>query len=311
MTWKKFDDSITAAAGPLTALIPQRLAVNTVENAKTRLKRHSFWFPCWGSAETAPADFQYGDLTGHGADTHTIGLTIASPVQRPVCVPVAFPLSTRAKSVRVTLSAIAGIASGTARVDCRVSVAVAGDLLPGPMTESDLVIETGAISPDFRKFRSADNVRTITATPFATGEAIQFHRFTIACDTRRDDCVRVRTDEAQQPAVILLNFLSRVSDPTATGSNATLTAFDDLPLINYSHSHGDSQTPFACFRYTADVESRTGGTQAVTNELASTSQRGCLYWPPLRALPGENVSAREYPVSFVRIYGGTIEEVGE
>lgn len=308
--WTKLDDSITAPAGPLTALIPQRLAANTVENGETRLKRHSFHWPGWNASETSPASFQYGDLTGVGSQTHTIGLTIASPVQRPVCVPIAFPLSGRARFVRVTLAAVAGIASGTARVDCRVSVAVGGDLLPGSMTEADLEIEAGAISPDFRKFRAADNVRTITATPFATGEKIQFHRFVIPCEARRDDCVRVRADEAQQPAVVLLNFLSRVSDPTATGTNKTLTHLSALPpLINYSHTNVDSQTPFRCFRYAADASAGPGSTQAVTNELCTTQQRGSLFWPPLRATPGQNVPAHEYPVSFVRIYGGTIEEL--
>lgn len=309
--WTKLDDSITGQSGPLTALIPQRLSVNTVENGLTRLKRHSFHWPGWNAAETAPASFQYGDLTGVGADAHTIGLTIASPVQRPICVPIAFPLSGRARFVRVTLSAIAGISSGTARVDCRVSLAVGGDLLPGPMVEADLEIESGAISPDFRKFRAADNVKTITATPLTAGETIQFHRFEIETNTRRDDCVRVRADEAQAPAVLLINFLSRVSNPAAEGTNRNLTHVSALPLINYSHSGTDSQTPFKCFRYPADAEARTGETQAITNLVGSTQQRGGLFWPPLRVLPGTNVASHEYPVSFVRIYGGTIEELGQ
>jgi len=309
--WTKLDDTITGPAGPLTSLIPQRLSVNTVENGLTRLKRHSFHWPGWNTTTTSPGALEYKDLTGVGSDAHTIGLTIASPVQRPICVPIAFPLSGRARFVRVTLSAIAGISSGTAQVDCRVSLAVGGNLLPGPMVEADLEIESGAISPDFRKFRSADNVKTITATPFATGQDIQFHRFEIETNTRRDDCVRVRADEAQQPAVLLINFLSRVSDPTATGTNRNLTHISALPLINYSHSGTDTQTPFLCYRYAADAEARTGTMEAIANAIGSTQQRGSLFWPPLRVRPGTNVSSHQYPVSFVRIYGGTIEELGQ
>lgn len=314
--WKKLTDDVADSVNPLSALISSRLTVNTVENGENRLKRHSIWFPCWGSDETTLASFQPGDLTGEILSTQTawhesIGLSIASPVQRPIAIPILFPLSTRAKSLRVTLCAIAGIASGTARVDVKCLLAVGGDLLPGPMVETDLVTETGALSPDFKKFAAPD--ATVTATAIDTGEARQFHRFVIDCDTRRDDCVRVRADEVQQPAALMLNFLSRVSDPTSAGTSTSLTEQSTLPSIFRGYAGHNGIYPFRAFRYDAALGLNAGAEDwRVTNEIAhyeEQNNRG-LFWPPIsRAISGNVNPAYRYDVSFIRVYSVTIEEL--
>jgi len=315
--WEKLTDNVTDPTNPLSAFISSRLVSNTIYNSEGRLKRHTVWFPCWGSGEAVLANFQPGDLTGKLSDEieacpESVGLSIASPVQRPVALPIVFPLSARANSIRATVCAIATIAGGgTARVDCKAVLAVANDLLPAPMVETDLVTETGALSPDFKKFANPDF--TVTATPIATGEARQFHRVEIPCDTRRDDCVRVRSDEVQSPAVLMLNFLSRVSNPAASGTSTTLSSQTTLPGISWGHGGHSGIYPFRAFRYDAAAGLSTPGTDfRVTNEIAHYSDlngRG-LFWPPVvRAIPGSINPAFRYDVSAVRIYSVTIEEL--
>jgi hypothetical protein len=179
------------------------------------------------------------------------------------------------------------------------------------MVETDLVTETGALSPDFKKFASPDF--TVTATPIATGEARQFHRVEIPRDTRRDDCVRVRSDEVQSPAVLMLNFLSRVSNPAASGTSTTLSSQSTLPTIYWGHAGHSGIYPFRAFRYDAAAGLSTPGTDfRVTNEIAHYSDQNNkgLFWPPVaRAIPGNINPAFRYDVSVVRIYSVTIEEL--
>ncbi len=310
MTWIPLDDELIDAAGNSgVTLIAKRVLANTIENARTRLKRHAAWWPGYKSTSFNVPVGSAGAL-GPGDVERFAWLQVATLPQQPLGLPIAFPLSHRATKVRIAVSGLATVADTV--IDVAATVIRDGVHYPRALNESDYPAADATI-PDIREC-AAPGFVTFTgagATDGALTEAWQTRIIDVAipsvAETR--ECTAVNADDSTIPAFVLLWIHGRYTAARPT-SQRTIGIIDRTTI---AHNSARFDGPWGCVWI--EIERPDGGPNrmhAVVQEYDAGSLFNCPVWPPIDYLPaGSSVSAEHCPAPIFRLCSVTIQEMAE
>lgn len=297
-------DVAGTSAAALTAL-QDRVRGNSAHTATNRLKRGGMTYIPGVSNVTVSADVNFGSFTGPGDalleydgsgvpvtgnDPRSIGMWIATPPMRQLCIATRWPMSANATAIRVVMCSRL-VSAGAMQVLAHVWDGQGWyPTPPGSATLEPLSV-AGFESPSTFQVRA--DLRTSSAfreitTSAVSNENVRWDAFAIPMPNRpRIDRTIQRDGDRNAMGLVVLSFLSVSETPSVEDSTAITDASDPRQPTLYRASH---QMPVACRDGASPLFGLVTGTDGVLrwHLLPAVRSNGghpnfvhAACWPPL------------------------------